>query len=201
MSKLKNVVVAFLGLSMFMVTPAAFPQGNESCKNGKFIGSYTTLFTFTDVWGDGSNVEHQLINRLNLHSDGTVTQENAGGPDLMLSFGLSTTGVGSWTCRNDGMLVVTQIFAVYLPTTDAINHPTSIPAPPAVDLFLFRHTRVTSLYSVTDANTLTRIQARTRRYDASQDPTDPTGGVLRPLNTNVVVYTRLVASDTDLLAP
>ena len=68
MSKLKNVVVAFLGLSMFMVTPAAFPQGNEGCKNGKFIGSYTTLFTFPDVWSDGSNVEHQLINQLNLHS-------------------------------------------------------------------------------------------------------------------------------------
>jgi hypothetical protein len=189
-------------LSVFLVIPA-FPQGdgNAGCKTGKFIGSYTHVDTFPDIWGDGSNVEHQIIQQLNLHSDGTVTNENAGGPDIMLSAGLSTTLVGSWTCRRDGKLVVTVIFAVYGPTTDAINHPTTVPAPPPVDLFLFQHTRATYLFSVTDANTLTRIQARNRRYDATQDPSDPTGGVLRPLNTNVVVFTRLVASDADLLAP
>ena len=107
----------------------------------------------------------------------------------MLSFGLTTTSVGSWTCRKDGMLVLTQIFALYAPTTDAINHPTTVPAPPPVDLFLFQHIRTTRLFSVTDANTLTRIQSRTRAYDASQDPTDPTGGVLGPLRTGgEVVY-------------
>jgi hypothetical protein len=184
MSKLKNVVVAFLVLWVFTVIPA-FPQGNAGCKNGKFIGSYTHVDDFPDVWGDGSNVEHQLIQQLNLHSDGTVTQENAGGPDNMLSFGLSTPFIGSWTCRND----------------DAINHPTKVPAPPPVDLFLFQHVRVTSLFSVTNANTLTRIQARTRRYPAAEDPTDPTGGILGRLRTPGDVYTRLVASDADLLAP
>jgi len=200
MSKLRNVVVAFLALSLFTVIPA-FPQGNAGCKNGKFIGSYTHLDTFPDIWGDGSNVEHQIIQQLNLHSDGTVTQENAGAPDIMLSAGMNTPLVGSWTCRRDGMLVVTVIFAIYGPTTDAINHPSTVPFPPPVDLFLVQHTRATYLFSVTDANTLTRIQARNRRYDPTQDPTDPTGGVLRPLNTTVVVFTRLVASDADLLAP
>jgi len=200
MSKLKNVVVGFLGLSIFMVTPA-FPQGNVGCKNGKFIGSYTTVSDFPDVWGDGSNVEHQLIQQLNLHSDGTVTGENAGGPDLMLSFGLGTPAIGSWTCRNDGMLVVTVISAVYGPTTDATNHPATVPAPPPVDLFLFQHVRVTSLFSVTNANTLTRIQARTRRYPAAEDPTNPTGGILGRLRTPGDVYKRVVASDADLLAP
>jgi len=200
MSKLRNVFVAFVVFSVFMVTPA-FSQGNEGCKNGKFIGSYTTLFTFLDVWSDGTNVEQQLINQLNLHSDGTVTDDRAGGPDLMLSFGLATTGVGSWTCRSDGKLVVTEILAVYEPTTDAINHPTTVPSPPPVDLILFQHIRRTSLYSVTDANTLTRIQARDRTYDPTQDPTDPNGGVLGSLNTDVVVYKRVVASDADLLAP
>jgi hypothetical protein len=200
MSNLRNVVVGFLALSLFTVIPA-FPQGNAGCKNGKFIGSYTHVDTFPDIWGDGSNVEHQIIQQLNLHSDGTVTQENAGGPDIMLSAGLSTTLVGSWTCRRDGMLVVTVIFAIYAPTTDAINHPSTVPSPPPVDLFLLQHTRATYLFSVTGANTLTRIQARNRVYAAALDPTDPTGGVLRPLNTNVVVYTRLVASDADLLAP
>ena len=202
MSKLKNLVVAFLALSVFMVIPA-FSQGNENagCKNGKFIGSYTGLSTVADTWGDGSNVEHQYIAQLNLHSDGTVTEEFTGSPDTMLSFGLSTPRVGSWKCRKDGMLVVTSVLALYGPTTDAINHPSTVSFPPPVDLFLVQHNRATFLFAVTDANTLTRIQARVRRYDASQDPTDPTGGVLRPLNTNVVVYTRLVASDADLLAP
>jgi hypothetical protein len=202
MSKLRNVVVASFALSVFMVIPA-FPQenGNAGCKNGKFIGSYTLLNTVPDIWGDGTNIEHQFIQQLSLHSDGTVTEEFTGSPDIMLSFGLSTPGVGSWTCRNDGMLVVTQILAIYVPTTDAINHPSTVPAPPPVDLFLFQHSRVTYLLSVTNANTLTRIQARTRRYTAAEDPTDPTGGVLGPLRTGVVVYTRLVASDADLLAP
>jgi hypothetical protein len=200
MPKLRNVGFAFLALSIFMVTPV-FPQGNAGCKNGKFIGSYTHVDDFPDIWGDMSNIEHQIIQQLNLHSDGTVTQENAGGPDIMLSAGLSTTLVGSWKCRNDGMLVVTVIFDVYVPTTDAINHPSTVPSPPPVDLFLFQHVRATYLFSVTDTNTLTRIQTRSRRYAASEDPTDPTGGILGPLRTGVVVYKRLVASDADLLAP
>lgn len=202
MSKLRNVVVALSVLSVFLVIPA-FPQGhgNAGCKTGKFIGSYIHVDAFSDIWGDGSFVEHQLIQQLNLHSDGTVTNEFAGAPDTMLSFGLSTPSVGSWTCREDGRLVVTVIFAVYGPTTDAINHPSTVPAPPPVDLFLVQHTRATYLFSVTDANTLTRIRARNRRYNATQDPSDPAGGVLRPLNTDVVVFARLVASDADLLAP
>jgi len=200
MSKLRNVVVAVVVFSVFMVTPA-FPQGNAGCKTGTFVGSYTSVAAVSDVWGDGSNVVHQYIAQLNLHSDGTVIEEFSGAPDTMLSFGLSTPRVGSWTCRNDGMLVVTSILAIYGPTTDAINHPSTVPFPPPVDLFLIQHTRATFLFSVTDANTLTRIQARNRRYTAEQDPTDPNGGVLRPLNTNVVVYKRVVASDADLLAP
>jgi hypothetical protein len=202
MSKLKNVVVAFLALSLFMVIPA-FPQEqeNEGCKNHKFIGSYTHVEAVPDIWGDGTNVEHQILQQLNLHGDGTVINEFAGGPDTMLSFGLSTTFVGSWKCRNDGKLVVTVIFANYAPTTDAINHPSTVPAPPPVDLSLSAHIRATYLFAVTDTNTLTRIQARNRVYGPAQDPSDPTGGVLRRLNTNVVVFTRLVASDADLLAP
>ena len=96
---------------------------------------------------------------------------------------------------------MTFIIAVYEPTTDAKNHPASVPDPPPVDMEIFRHIRRTILFSVTDANTLTQTQSRDRKYDPTQDPTDPNGGVLGPLNTDVVVYKRLVASDADLLAP
>lgn len=200
MLNLRKVVVVCLASLLFMVIPA-YAQGAAGCKSGFFVGSYTQVTDFPDVWGDGTNVNHQLMLQLNLHSDGTVTEENDGGPELMLSFGLSTTAVGSWTCRNDGKLVVTVLLAVYGPTTDAINHPSTVPAPPPVDLFLFQHIRRTYLFSVTDATTLTRIQSRDRVYAPNQDPTDPTGGVLQPLDTNLVVYKRVVASDADLLAP
>ena len=70
MSKLKNVVIAFFALVVFMVTPA-FPQGLAGCRNGMFVGSYTTLITFPDIWGDWTNLLNQTILQLNLHSDGT----------------------------------------------------------------------------------------------------------------------------------
>jgi hypothetical protein len=198
-SKLRNVVLAFFVLSVFMVMPA-FSQGNAGCRTGTFIGSYTHLDTFPDLWGDGSLVLHQIIRQLTLHSDGTVVEETTGAPDIMLSGGTTSSRVGSWNCRNDGQLVVTLIFAAYVPTADALNHPSIIPTPP-VDLLLVQHSRATYLFSVTDANTLMRTQSRMRRYNATEDPTDPTGGVLQPLSSSVVVYKRLVASDADLLAP
>jgi hypothetical protein len=41
MSKLRNVMVALLALSVFMAIPAfALGNGNADCKNGKFVGSY-----------------------------------------------------------------------------------------------------------------------------------------------------------------
>ena len=69
------------------------------------------------------------------------------------------------------------------------------------DLILLFNVRTTRLFSVTDDNTLTRTQSRSRRYTPTQDPTDPTAGTLRPLNTTAVSYKRLLASDADLLAP
>ena len=116
----------------------------------------------------------------------------------MLSSGSSTPSVGSWQCRPDGKLVVTTITTLYAPTNDAAMHGIlNVPT----DLFLFFTARSTYLFSITDDVTLTRIQARVRRYAPAEDPTDPQRGTLRPLDTSVVEYKRLVASDADLLAP
>jgi hypothetical protein len=202
MSKLKEAVVVFIALSLSMVVTArSNAQAVGGCKTGKFVGSYTHTDTFGDIWGDQSNIAHAFILQLNLHSDGTATQEFTGAPDLMLSAGSGTPFVGSWACRSDGKLVVTLLNSVYLPTTDAINHPLTVPNPPPVDLFLFLTVRTTYLLNVTDGNTLTRIQARARRYAPAEDPSDPAGGTLGALSTNESVYKRLVASDADLLAP
>lgn len=79
MSKLRNVLVTFFALSVLMATPA-FPQGVAGCKTGLFVGSYTHLDTFPDIWGDGSNVLNQTIRQLTLHSDGTATEEFTAAP-------------------------------------------------------------------------------------------------------------------------
>ena len=55
--------------------------------------------------------------------------------------------------------------------------------------------------NVNNPNKLTRIQARSRVYARDQNPADPNGGTLLPLNTTQIVYNRFVASDADLLAP
>jgi hypothetical protein len=210
MSKLKNAVLAVAGLSMLTVMPASaqvYAQGSTQgkapagCKTGKFVGSYTHTDTFPDMWGDGSDISHELVFQLNLHGDGTAYQYWTGFPDLAPSLGTQSPYVGSWACRSDGKLVVTFITALYLPTTDAKNHPTTVPDPAPVDAVLWRHYRVTYLLSVTDGNTLTKIQSRSRYYEVTEDPSDPAGGTLNALNSTVVQYKRLVASDADLLAP
>lgn len=200
MSKLKNVMLSLVAL-VFMVIPAFADKDkdkdkdNAGCKNGKFVGSYTSPQTLNDIWGDSTGVNHTVLFQLNLQSDGTVFQYDTGFPDIMLNSGTGTPYVGSWTCRNDGKLVVTLINAGFTPTQDVHGNP----AP--VDLLLLFHRRITYLFTVTDEDTLTRIRARVRRYGVTEDPSDPAAGTLTPLNTTVVVYKRLVASDSDLLAP
>jgi hypothetical protein len=115
MSEMRKVLVAVVVFSVFVVQPA-FPQWNTGCKSFKFIGSYTHLDPFPDIWGDGTNVLHQTIRQLTLHLDGTAIEETTAAPDIMLSGGMTSSRIGSWTCRSDGQLVVTLIFAFYLPT-------------------------------------------------------------------------------------
>jgi hypothetical protein len=191
MSKLKNVMLSVVAL-VFIAMPAFADAG---CKNGKFVGSYTLPQTLNDIWGDSTGVNHTVLFQLNLHSDGTVFQYNTGFPDIMLNSGTATPYVGSWTCRNDGKLVVTVINAVFTPTTNTHGNPSPM------DLLLLFHRRITYLFAVTDDDTLTRTEVRVRQYSVTQDPSDPTAGTLKPLNTTVAVYKRLVASDADLLAP
>ena len=191
MSKLKNVMLSLVVL--VLVSIPAFADAGY--KNGKFVGSYTRPLTMNDIWGDSTGVNHTVLFQLNLQSDGTAFQNWTAFPDLMLNGGTGTPYVGSWNCREDGKLVVTLIDAGFTPTTDTHGNPS------LVDLLLLFHQRVTYLFTVTDGDTLTRIQARSRRYSVTEDPSDPTAGTLRPLDTTIAVYKRLVASDADLLAP
>ena len=115
-----------------------------------------------DIFGDGS-VIHSFANQLTLHSDGNVNQYFTGLPDYLINVGSGTPSIGSWTCRNDGMLVVTYLSATYVPSVPSGNAPNP-------DITLLRHVRVTGLFSVEDQNTLKRIQARARVYNPSARP-------------------------------
>jgi hypothetical protein len=202
MSKLQKFTYVLVVLSLLMVVAApANAQGILGCKTFRFIGSYTRTIPSLDVWGDGSAVAHTFLYQLTLSIDGSAIQEYTGGPDIMLSGGLATTSVGSWKCRSDGKLVVALIGSAYAPTRDAINHPTTVPYPPPIDLLLASSQRLTYLFTVTNENTLSRIQARVRTYLPAEDPADPNAGTLGPLSNISVTYKRVLASDADLLAP
>jgi hypothetical protein len=208
---LKNVTMAVVTLFALTLAPAfAIP-----CQSLQFVGSYAYVVGPTlnpDLFGDGSNVnfDRTYLFQLNLHIDGTAEQVQTGAPDLFINGGTSTPEFGSWTCRTDGMLVLTLLLANATPTPDSLTgHSTlasNIIDPTVVatfrpDLFLSAHVRRTWLISITDANTLSVVQRRNRRYNMTQDPTDPNGGTLRPLLTDVLVYKRVKASDADLLLP
>jgi hypothetical protein len=174
---------------MFLVVCAVVPAfAGTDCKKGAFFGTYIRKEFNVDVFGNGT-VIHNYIYQLTLHPDGTVNQIYTGGPDYMITFGTVSPFIGNWTCRSDGKLVVTMIFGQYLSTG-------------AGDITSVGHIRQTVLFTVTDDNTLTRTQSRTRFYDTTQDPTDPNGGTLSSLSTATIVYSRMVTTgDADLNAP
>jgi hypothetical protein len=197
-----------VALSALMLAPA-FAANN--CFTLKAIGSFTRLigpFPNPDLFGGGSNINHDVafVEQLNLHIDGTAEDFFTGGPDLVMNFGTSTPGAGSWKCRADGMLVVTLLHADYGPSDDSLTGHSWNGSDPGVasfrpDLLLADHVRLTLLFSIADGNTLTLVKRRQRIYTGLQDPMDPTGGTLGPLRTDVRVYKRVVASDADLLLP
>jgi hypothetical protein len=190
---LRKLLISMIAIAIFSAVPAL--AGPGGCNKIKFFGSYTSPDLNRDVFGDGSSV-HSLVFQLTLHADGTANQYWTGLPDYMLNAGSGSPQIGSWTCRNDGKLVVTLIQASYFPIPTGGN-PNIITS----DIELSRHFRTTYLFSVDDENTLTKLQSRTRRYQPTEDPTDPTAGTLAAANNTTSTYKRLIASDADLLAP
>ena len=174
-----------------MLVTAVGTAFGADCKNGKFVGSYTSPNLDVDLFGDGS-VIHSFAFQLNLHSDGTADQYWTGLPDYFINLGTGSPWIGSWNCRQDGKLVVSLLRGSYLPV------PASPPNAPNADVALSNHVRNTYLFSVDDLNTITRIQGRARVYGIHEDPTDPAAGALDPISNSHVVYKRLIASDADL---
>ena len=189
----KKMIFVLLALVIFSFASSA--EAATGCKKFNFTGSFTRPQLNFDVFGDGS-VTHSFVYQLNLHTDGTATQYWTGADDFMMNAGTGSPWTGSWKCRDDGKLVVTLITANYIPVSAGSN-----PNLTVADVSLLSHVRTTYLFSVDSENTLTRVQVRSRTYGPNADPTDPAGGTLGALNTQTFTYTRLVATDADLLAP
>src|SRR5262249_49931016 len=117
------------------------------------------------------------------------------GLEFPINTGSQTPWIGSWICRSDGKLVVTLLRAFYNPIG-----PTA-PDTTYADIQLGGYNRFSFLFSVENNKNLYRRVCDISNYGANDDPTDPSGGTLGPLQTNEVIYKRLVASDADLLAP
>lgn len=180
-----------LGVAIITVFTSLTTYSQVGCRSGKFLGSYAYTSPI-DIFGDGS-VIHQYTENLQLHRDGTARTDFDGGPDFMLSFGLDTMSIGSWTCRTDGKLIVTLLSTEYAPTTNGLS-PT--------DLSQTVHFRRTALVTVIDDDTLTVTNIRTRTYAAADDPRNPNGGSLGPLRSpSDYTFRRIIANDADLLVP
>lgn len=191
----KICALALCGISLTMAA-SALANTSTGCLAKTFFGTYTSVEQYenVDVRGDGAVFEDRtFIYQLTFYRDGIVEQNWTGSPDYILSLGTNTPWIGSWTCRSDGKLLVTTLRGIYAPAPGVQGVP--------ADLAIVGHRRNTILFSVIDRNTLDRIQYRTRDYNNSENPTDPTAGTLFALDTSVVEYKRLKASIADLQAP
>ena len=188
-----KLVLLFAVVAIFTVAPAfAAPTG---CNRIKFQGTYTRAVVNQDILGDGT-VFHSYVFQLEIRADGTASLHSSVYYDFMINTGSNSPGIGNWTCRPDGKLVVTMLAGLLFPIAPNTN-----PQLPSADIALEQHVRSTLLFSVDDVNTMTQVQSRNRFYNATEDPTNPTGGVLGTLSTTPRVYTRFTASDADLLLP
>jgi hypothetical protein len=192
---LRRTIIALGAIAIFMsVTALAGPK--TGCKKFNFTGSFLAADPAFDVFGDGSAI-HSFALQLTLNSDGSANQYWTGLPDYTLNLGTASHQIGSWTCRDDGKLIINLIQGTYFPVEPNTNTNVS-----GQDIELVGHYRTTYLFSVDDDNTLTRMQSRTRSYQVNEDPTNATtAGHLLPLRTTTTTYRRLVATDTDLTAP
>lgn len=106
------------------------------------------------------------IDQLTLNIDGTAYSSWSGAFDSIL-LGTTTPGVGSWTCLDDGTVLVTTIRSEYLQFSPFGDVPQ--PGQP-LDINVSVNLRVTNKLSVLDGNTLQETDRIVTRVPLSDDP-------------------------------
>lgn len=109
------------------------------------------------------------IDQLTLGVDGTVYSFSSAAFDLIL-FGTSNPGTGSWTCLNDGSVLVTTIRSEYLQNSPFGDVPQ--PGQP-LDINISVNLRITSKLSVLNGNTLQEVDRIVTRVPLTDDPFGP----------------------------
>jgi hypothetical protein len=107
-----KLVLLFAVVAIFTVAPTfAAPTG---CNKIKFQGTYTRAAVNQDVLGD-QTVFHSWVFQLEIRADGTAALNSSAYYDFMINTGTNSPGIGNWTCRADGKLVVTTLAALVFP--------------------------------------------------------------------------------------
>ena len=153
-------------------------DGTSACESRRWTGTYTVTAT--------PQVGGPFLINYTFHRDGIFTGSFTGSPEQFLTTGSLTSFFGSWKCSDDGNIALSFIYAQYQGTGG--------------NLILANHIRSTGLFEIVDRDTLQRIDLAIRVYFPGQDPADPNGGIVPPVNPAVIASTlkRLRVSEADL---
>ena len=109
------------------------------------------------------------IDQLTLSIDGRAYWFSSGAFDLIL-LGTFTPQVGSWTCLNDGTVLVTTLGSEYLQNSPSGD----VPQPDqSLDINISVNLRITAKLSVVDLDTLQQTHRIVTRVPLSDDPFGP----------------------------
>lgn len=109
------------------------------------------------------------IDQLTLQLDGTAYSFSSAAFDLIL-LGTSIPGIGSWTCLEDGTVLVTTIQSEYLQNSPSGDIPQ--PGQP-LDINISVNLRITNKLVVVDSSTLRETHRIVTRVPLSDDPFGP----------------------------
>ena len=146
-----------LAALLMMLNVSAISLAAPKCSPFTVAGSYVRQFGRTGPY----------IDQLTLGIDGTAYSYTSGAFDLIL-LGTSIPGIGSWTCLQDGSVLVTTITSEYLNAFGDIPQP-GVP----LDIHITVNLRVTSKLSVLDGNTLQEMDRIVTRVALTDDPFGP----------------------------
>jgi hypothetical protein len=148
----KHTLAALVALSILSSMALAAPK----CKPFSVAGSYVRQTV-------------PYIDQLTLGIDGTAYWFNSGSFDLIL-LGTFTPEIGSWTCLDDGTVLVTTLGSEYLQNSPSGDVPqTGQP----LDINISVNLRITQKLSVVDPDTLQPTHRIVTRVPLSNDPLGP----------------------------
>jgi hypothetical protein len=148
----KRILSALVALFILSSPALAAPR----CKPFTVAGSYVRQTS-------------PYIDQLTLGIDGTAYSFSSGAFDLIL-LGTTIPGVGSWTCLDDGTVLVTTIRSEYVQNSPSGDVPQ--PGQP-LDINISVNLRITNKLSVVDLNTLQEAHRIVTRVPLSDDPFGP----------------------------